>query len=408
MTAADEPFPHGTILVLGLVTIVAYGAWYYAFGVLLDPILTETGWPEAAVTGSFSVSVALGSVGAVWAGRLADRLGSRPVLLAGALAGPAGLLLAAATSRVEVFAVGSVVGGASLQAFGFYHITQATAARAAPHQPARAIGRLTIYGAFSSPLALPLAGWGVTTIGWRPTLRWLALATGVVMIVGALLVREREQRTASPPAGGLRAGLGSPLARRFVAGYALIGLSVGMILVYQVPLMVGAGLSVGMAAWMAGARGAAQITGRIPLSAIVERLGARRTVRLAFAVIAAGVLVLALSGTVVVALIYVALAGFGIGAVSPLLGIYGSELVERSQLGAALGFLTMVGGLAGAAGPAVAGVLAQATGTRWWGVALALVGALAAVALMGPVPETEPAPAVGPSVSGNPDRATGW
>lgn len=44
-------------------------------------------------------------------------------------------------------------------ALGFYHITQAVAARAAPAAPARAIIWLTLFGAFSSPVYLPLTAW---------------------------------------------------------------------------------------------------------------------------------------------------------------------------------------------------------------------------------------------------------
>jgi len=33
-----------SISALGIATIAAYGTWFYAFGVLLDPIILDTGW----------------------------------------------------------------------------------------------------------------------------------------------------------------------------------------------------------------------------------------------------------------------------------------------------------------------------------------------------------------------------
>ncbi len=38
---------HRTIGILGVLTIFAYGSWYYSFGVLLDPIRIDTGWRES-------------------------------------------------------------------------------------------------------------------------------------------------------------------------------------------------------------------------------------------------------------------------------------------------------------------------------------------------------------------------
>jgi MFS family permease len=373
------PFPHHTIVLLGVVTISAYGAWYYAFGVLLEPILAETGWPESWLTATFSAAAALGAVGSVPAGRLVDRRGSGAGFAAAAAASVAGLGLASLSSAIVPFVAGAVVGGASLQALAFYHVTQTTAVRAAPDHPARAIALLTVYGAFSSTIFLPLATWLELTLGWRATMRILVGATAAVLVLAAVAVEDRPdpaRRRAS-----LRFGLlwRSAPARRFVIASALIGLGVGVVLVYQVPLMRAAGLSAGAAGWLAGARGVAQVSGRLPLARIVARLGARRALLVAYAMITLGVLVLVFAGTVWVGLIYVAVAGFGIGATSPLQGIYADELVEREHLGAAMGVLSMAFGLATALGPTVVGLLADLTGSRWWGIGIATAAGLGAV-----------------------------
>ncbi len=384
----DEPgFPHFTIALLGLVTISAYGAWYYAFGVLLEPILADTKWPEGGLTATFSASAAIGALAAVPAGRLIDRRGSRLAFLTAAGLSAVGLGLASVASSLPVFAVGAVLGGASLQSLGFYHITQATAVRAVPHRPALAIARLTIYGAFSSTVYLPLASYLERRIGWRATMQTLEAGTAAVLLVAAVVIRDR------PDAGRQRAPLDLGLvlrsvpARRFLVASALIGLGVGTILVYQVPLMTTAGLPVATAAWMAGARGVAQVSGRIPVARIVARLGARRSIQLAYVAITVGVGVLIVAGRVWVALIYVAVAGFGIGATSPLQGIYADELFERDQLGAAMGVLGMGFGLAGALGPTLVGLLTDLAGSRWWGVAIAVAAGAGAVFQMRPEPD---------------------
>lgn len=388
--AGTEPFPHGTVVLLGLITIAAYGAWYYAFGVLLDPILVDTGWSEAGVTATFSLAAAVGAISAVGAGRLMDRVGSRPGFLAGAVLSTIGLVTASYAQSLSVFAFGAVLGGASLQGLGFYHITQTAAARAAPDEGPRAIARLTVYGAFASTIYLPLTAFLVTTFGWRVTMRVLVLGTAAVLVVGAALVREKVRSRTPRPGIEFRRSLLEPSARRFIIGSGLIGAAVGVVLVYQVPLMTGAGLSVTTAAWMAGARGAAQITGRIPLPVILARLGPRASVRLAFATIGVAIMLLTVAGSVPLALLYVAVAGFGIGATSPLQGIYAGELFGGANLGASLGVVTMVFGLSSAAGPAIVGVLAELTGSRWWGVLIAVVAAAGAVFQMRPIDKPTP------------------
>jgi MFS family permease len=136
---------------LGLLTIVAYGACYYAYGVLIQPIGTDTHWPDAAVGAIFSAILVIAGVLGIVAGRVLDRRGPRPVFLFAAVTGTGAMLAASAQSSLLTFAIAYASGCGLVGALGFYHITQAAAARAAPAAPARAIVWLTIFGAFSSP-----------------------------------------------------------------------------------------------------------------------------------------------------------------------------------------------------------------------------------------------------------------
>lgn len=366
-----------------MVTIAGYGAWAYSFGVLLDPLLADTGWPEGLVAGGFAVSSALGAVLAFPAGRLLDATGPRSVFSLAAILSTGGLVAASYATAPSAYLAGSVVGGGALAGLTFYHVTQTVAVRVAPDESARAIALLTIIGAFSSAIYLPLAAVLVDALGWRAALRILAVSTGAVLVAGSALVRERA--TGGRDAGGVRPAiaLDQPEVRRFIAATACVGVAVGIILVYQVPLMVGAGLPLGTAAAMAGARGVSQTLGRIPLLRLVERWGPRVVSRLAFAAVGAGVALLGVAGTLWVAAVYVVVAGFGIGATSPLQGMYADTLFARSRLGAAMGVVSAAFGLSVAAGPAMVGVLADVTGSRLSGVAIGVAAAATAVGLLG-------------------------
>ena len=82
---------------------------------------------------------------------------------------------------------------------------------------------------------------------------------------------------------------------------------------------------------------------------------------------------------------YVVIAGFGIGATSPLQGIYGSELFGSEELGQGMGVVTMVFGLAASLAPALVAVLNDVQPTRWWAISIsATTAALAALAVNQP------------------------
>lgn len=380
-----ERLRHGVIGALGLVTICCYGSWYYAFGVLLDPILVDTRWRESMVAAGFSGSIALIGVGAVAGGRLLDRWGPRQVFVLAAVAGGGGLLVASAADSVLVFAVGGAVGGGALGALAFYHVTMATAVRTHPGAGDRAIAVLTIWGAFASPIYLPVTAALVDGYGWRSTLRILAATSVVSLVVAAIVVPSTPPADSGPPPS-FRAVLARSVAsgepRRFTISLALIGISISVVLAYQVPVMIAAGLSASAAAAAAGFRGFAQLGGRLPLGLVVGRLGVRRALLVSFASLAAGSSLLAVAGQLWVAILFAVIVGYGIGSYSPLQGMYTARLFDSGTLGATMGFYSSVGQLAGAVGPLAAGVVAEASGDRRWVVPIAVVCATAGLAVM--------------------------
>ena len=198
------------ISVLGVVTIIGYGACYYAYGVLIGPIGADTGWPDAALGAIFSATLVITGVGGMVAGRVLDRRGPRPVFLVAGIAGAGAMLLASAQGALLSFAIAYAGGCGLVGALGFYHITQAVAARTAPAAPAQAIILLTLFGAFSSPLYLPLTAWLTGSAGWRGAIRVEAGTVAVAFVLAAALIKNpgcsHPGQSVGRPAGGLRAG----------------------------------------------------------------------------------------------------------------------------------------------------------------------------------------------------------
>ncbi len=379
---ADEGgggFPHVSIASLGLVTIVTYGAAFYAFGVLLGPMVDDTGWSEALIAGAFSVSTLIGAFGAGFAGRLADELGARRVIFIGGVGGALALAAAGLAPNIWLFVVAYGLGGGVLAAVGFYHMTQAAAARLATSDPARGIMLLTLYGAFAGPIYLPLTGVLVEATSWRTTLVILGLSAAIGLIVSVIPLRDG-------PRGGVpgqaptpvREALREPRARALLGAAFVGGIGVSVLLVYQVPLMVSAGLSLSAAASISGIRGFAQFGGRVAMVPLLPLVGARRSLVLSYFCAAAAVVLLGFSGTVPVALVYVVVAGIAVGVVAPVAGVYAHEIFPPERVATLMGTERMFGGLGGAIGPLTAGVLAETAGTRAPILVMAFVCALAA------------------------------
>jgi MFS family permease len=374
------------IAVLGVLTIIGYGACFYAYGVLIGPISADTRWPDAALGAIFSATLVIAGAGGIVAGRVLDARGPRPIFLVAGIAGAGAMLLASVQGALLPFAIAYAGGCGLVGALGFYHITQAVAARTAPAAPARAIIWLTLFGALSSPIYLPLTAWLTQTAGWRGTIRIEAVTVGVAFLFAAILIknpgRSRPGEPADRRAGVLRAAWRSPLVRAWLAATLTGGAAVNALIIYQVPVTTRAGLPLGVAAAVAGFRGLAQLAGRLPLTALTSKLGTRTTLVLAYTLAAAATLLLLAGGALAPVLVLSLLAGAAIGAIYTLQGVYAHELIDPRQLGTLLGLAQAVFTAGGALGPLTAGALLGATGSGIPAITIISAGFAAAAGLL--------------------------
>ncbi|MEM7288566.1 MAG: MFS transporter, partial [Actinomycetota bacterium] len=322
--------------------------------------------------------------GAFVAGRLLDRFGGAGPFLPQAVLGGGLLLVATWADDVLVFGALYALGAGIVGATGFYHVTTVAAARSGGGVgPERAIAILTMIGAFASPIFLPLTAWMVETWDWRVAARALAVAAIAGGLAGSWLARGGASPGSGPsvdPIAAVRAALGDGGVRRMLAVYTLAGMSFGAVLVYQVPVMVAAGLTLGAAGAIGGLRGFCQIFGRVGLTGAIGRWGARPLLLAAYTTSAAGVALL-LVDHVAAAVAFAVLAGAGLGATAPLQVIHARAYFDEGDLGLLMGMQGAVIGLAGGVGPFIGGLLRDATDS-WNPVILYGALALSAAALL--------------------------
>ena len=122
--------------------------------------------------------------------------------------------------------------------------------------------------------------------------------------------------------------------------------------------------------------------GRLPLTGLTSKLGARNTLVLAYAVGAIATLLPFVGSTLAPVLLLSLFAGASIGAIYTLQGIYAYELINPRHLGMVLGIQQAVFTIGGAIGPAAAGALLGATGSCMPAITIITAGFAAAAGVL--------------------------
>src|SRR5260221_3670824 len=193
----------------GLLSCVEIGSMV-SLPVFLLPISRDTGWSVAGVSSAMTVAfIAMALASMAW-GTLADRIGTRPVVLIGAVLLATSVGLASrATSLIQFQLIfGLMVGGAIAAIFapmmacvtGWFDTHRSLAVS------------LVSAGMGMAPLTMsPLAAWLVSMYDWRTSLQFIAALAATVMIPAALLVRRppalQAGNLAGSPSGELQSAM---------------------------------------------------------------------------------------------------------------------------------------------------------------------------------------------------------
>lgn len=269
-----------------------------------------------------------------------------------------------------------------------------------------AMALLTVLGGLASPIFIPLAGLLVPRVGWRETLVIFGLAQLCIALPLALLtVRRHPEDVGLFPDGAPSAEeapttalSGTPLrhAMRRLPFWtitlsnsvALLGFNV--LFAHQVAYMIGRGQDSAVAATLAGMVGVASLPGRYIFNVMSDRFHSQLLLGISQAMLALGVVLLALASSTGWLIAYIVVYGAAFGAASALTASVRAEHFGRRGFGAISG-VQGVPGLAGAAlGPIVAGWIYDRSGS--YQLAFAVVAALYVVSAVAMFVTPKPEP----------------
>jgi len=391
--AARLPFYYGWLIVgIAFVTMAIAVTARTAFSLLLPPLTSEFGWDRGLVAGAFSFGFLVSAVLSPISGRLMDSHGPRLVIGAGVCLLCLGLFTAPLIAAPwQLYAtLGVLVGG------GANLMTYTTHSQFLPNWFIRRRA-MAISIAFSGAGvgAIVLLPWLQTIIGrdgWRASCSVMGLL--VLCVIGplSLLVRRRPEDIGLRPDGASLAAATEAVRRRanvvdpawvatdwtlrralrtgrfwwIVLAYFCALFAWYAVQVHQTKYLIEIGFSPLVAAWALGIVSVVAIPGQIGLGSLSDRVGREWIWTVAsagFAICYAALIALEHLPSAPLLYLMIVSQGFLGYAFTSVMGPIVVEIFEGQHFGAIFGTVTiaLIGG--GAAGPWVAGVIHDATGS---------------------------------------------
>lgn len=370
---------------LGLAQTLAWASSYYLPAVLAGAIGRDIGTSASTIFGAFSVALLVAAAVGPYAGRLIDRLGGRPVLIASNLVFAVGLaLLSQANTTIHVFGAWAVMGLA--MGSGLYESAFATVVRLHGADARRAITGITLLAGFASTVGWPLSTYLESAVGWRGAcLAWAAMHIIIGLPLNALLPRAARVVLASKGAASEdTAGAGlSPAQQRRTAFLMAIVFAVtwfnSTAMAAHLPeLLLATGATLTVAVGIAALVGPAQVAGRLIDFIFLRRAHPLLSARLATLAHPLGALCVGLFGTSAAAA-FAVLHGVGNGILTIAIGTLPLMIFGAKGYGERQGFLMVPARVVQAAAPFVFGLAVEGWGVAslWVSASLSLTACLA-------------------------------
>jgi MFS family permease len=384
-----------------LMTCIAVGAMF-SLAVFLQPMTEATGWSHTAVSTAMTINfLAMGAAGFGW-GALSDRIGPRPVVLAGAILLGLGLFLASRAQSALGFQLsfGLLVG----VAVGSFFSPMIAAVMGWISQHRGLAVSLVSVGVGVAPMTMsPFAAWLITQMDWRNAMFVIAVLVWVTLVPAALFARRPPAMPSANESTNSPAGERIPMGKALTSApfiilaltfFACCAAHAGPIF-HTVTYAMTCGLAPLTAVTIYSVEGLAGLGGRLALGVAADRLGVKRVLIAGLVIQAVAALAFIYASRLGEFYAVAATFGFAYGGVMPLYAVLAREYFGQRILGAVFGAAAMVSSLGMALGPALGGWIFDTFGAYTWmyiGSAAIGLGAVAIAFAFPPFPKAARAP----------------
>lgn len=374
------------VFCLGLSQLLCWGISYYLIGLFGGAMATDLGQGLAVIHGGFTVALIVMGLVSSWVGRTIDRVGGRPVMVAGSLLMAASCLgLAAARELVGYYA--AWIGLGLAMRMTLYDAAFAALARIGGRGARRPISQITLLGGLASTVLWPVGQALAVEFGWRGALCVYAGIALLTVPLHVMIPAHRHEVTPESQPGSTVAAVkpAAPASMLPAFLYALIVALTGTLnsgmSAHMIGMLGGLGLAPALAVWISTLRGVGQSAARL-----AEILFGCRLSPFGLGILATGLLTpcflipLLFGGTAAAGIAFALLFGAGNGLVTILRGTLPLALFDSATYGRRVGALITPGFFVSALAPLLYAVVIErfGDGAALWlsfGLAVPTLGA---------------------------------
>ena len=372
---------------------------FQSFGAYVAVLRDDFGWSKTLFSAAFAMSRVESGVMGPFQGWLVDRFGPRLVMQMGLLIMSGGFVSFSQMNSPAVFLISFFIISVGASLAGFMTLTTAVV-KWFERRRATALGLMST-GLAVGGLLVPLLVVALSEFGWRNT----ALASGVLVLALGLpvsMLMRSDPETygyrpdgAKPDQSSPEMGVGTRPLGDFTArealrtrsfwylavGHAVALLTVSAVLVHLVVYVnEELGYSLGEAGLMVALMTALMIVGQVGGGVVGDRTSKRAILVICMGMHAAAMLILANATALWAVAIFAVLHGLAWGTRGPLLAAMRADYFGRTSFGVILGFSSMIIMMGMVAGPIIAGVMADETGSYSSGfTVLAILAAIGSI-----------------------------
>ncbi len=350
----------------------------FNFGIFIKPLVEEFDWSRTTVSGGFSLFMLAGSFSAILAGGLADRYGTRRVVIFGTFMIAAGMFLASRIqSAWEFYLVVGVLAGIGRSAFNTPVL--AFIQRSFTHNRGLATGLAGSGGGLGIFLAAPLLGFLIASTGWRFSYLMMGIAILVLALPALFFLRPPKDSDTDKGKFGAKSGQREidPLPEASLGMVAIIKkrpfwtfmgshvsdcLCHSVILVHLVPFAIESGVPKIQAASLLSALGMGALAGRLAAGMLSDRIGPKRALFISLTLQTLPIPLLLMSPSLPVLYLVAALVGVGLGGHGTMYPVITREFYGPKRVGILFGTFTAGASMGMASGSFLGGVFHDLAG----------------------------------------------
>ncbi len=386
-------FLYGYIIVAAsFFVLVAMNGSSFSYGVFFKPMSAEFGWSRAATSGAYSLSLILAGFLYTVTGRLTDQFGPRLVLtVCGLLFGTGYMLVSRISAIWHLYIFWGIILGLGLS--GGHVPSLSTVARWFDKRRGLMCGIAASGIGIGTVFMPPFANYLVLIYGWRTSFLIIGTMALLILMTVAQFLKLPPAPVNDPPDGGqiqaspaeikglsLREVVRSRQFWFLCIIFFSNGFNVQSMIVHGVAHATDLGISATAAAFFLTAVGGFEIVGTIVLGTAIDRMGSKRTLIAALALLIVAMVGFTLARQLWLFYLAAAVLGVAYGGIVAVEPPIIAELFGLKSVGAILGLVLLSVLIGGATGPLVAGRIYDIT--QSYTLAFLTFGGFSSIALV--------------------------